>query len=325
MKNFQVLILLLCILVITACTKDGSEASTGHLHISINLEDAQSRTLTGSQELRITTYEIIGEGPEDASFHLDSISSTEVVIEELPLGDWEMMVLGFDDQGNLSAEDADTLTIEPGTTSQWNAMLLPLIGPGDIMLTVQWPEELDAEPEGKLICPTTDDEYPLTYDGTSLFASDIPSGYYTLQVSLEGPDARIWGNAYSVRILANRTTELTLNVSEESMDLTGLVEMQIASRLFNPLEFTLQGVQQTFSTQGLPMELTIDIPLKDDDVTHTSKLYMNGELTIEGDTDRIMLFIPEPGLYMVSVLVFAQNDEGTVLRAGHSTFAVTAE
>ncbi len=328
MKMLNALVILLLILLLfPGCSNDGDQdGNEGALHIRISRGSGLS-VMMNPPVLEISSYEIIGEGPGGETCIVEDITDENVLIDGLVMGAWDFHVIGYDISDTAIAEDSAQVAIEPGGLSEWNALLTPINGVGSVLLEIEWPEGLGGNltPVCTLTPFPSGNEILLEYSDGTVTGNSLPTGYYSLSISLMGTEDQVWGNAYALRILAEQTVEMSLIIPEDEMDLSGSLDIIIDADLFNPLEIGITGKVDEFTSGDPPIHLSVDITDKDEDLTYSCYWYLDGSIVFEESSNTLNIPFSQPGVYRIAAVVYAQDNAGMIVGAGHESFSVAVE
>ncbi len=238
-------LLLIATLLIFSCEEKSGVAT---LRLRLSSSAPRSRTLSPKdQGLTITGYTISGEGPNDSTFSV-STNSSQVDINGLTIGTWNLKIVGMNQQGTAIAQ----ATLTHHLTTRNNTLevtLTDIVGEGSIDIGFHWNDpgfplirlELELRSQGE--------SYEAVEEGLTISSSTasgryhaiLPCGSYDLAFMLYSGDEKIAGGVEALRILDGKTTEgdITIVVNKEAVEPTGL---KIYSAVTQPVEGEIEGL-----------------------------------------------------------------------------------
>ena len=249
------LLILTIIIIISSCDELPPDNGEGSLSLNL-LSDVKSTIIQPDVEMVISTYDITGYGPNEATFSLTDITESSVGIGTLTPGEWVITVKAKNSNGIIIADGEAEVTIISNKQITTTITIRPLSGNGTLDLTITW-EMTVINPiiEGTLT-PVGGTSMSLTFDisaststGTYLNSS-LEAGYYTLCFYLKDGPTDIYGAMVTVRILAGETSTGVCNIDD-----SGNIEFIINPDLQNPIEITLSGQQESLAL-GSNMTIT---------------------------------------------------------------------
>ena len=270
-------VFLLIILSLTSCEEMQGSTNLRLRFSTAGLERSTSREVISpeGQSLAITGFVVSGSGPNDNTFSV-STASTQVDINGLVIGTWDITVTGTNQQGTAIATGSAShhLTTNDNTVE---VVLDQFIGSGFVNIGFSWGDpdfpdidlELRLKPqdgveqiitEGKIIHPTT---------ASARYQATLPSGSYDLSFSLTSSGNRIAGGVFAIRVLDGYTSakEITIIVDKQTPEATGLL---ITNGIAEPIEGSIQGISGSIlphqqvtalfqhSSGGGPGPITVD-------------------------------------------------------------------
>jgi hypothetical protein len=170
--------------------------------------------------MAVRTTDIHGAGPDGAAFDVGGFTGSSLSRRDLALGDWTISAIGRNQAGDAVLSGSGTATINLGLETSLTLTLRPLVGSGDLSLTVSWTAGLFASPTitGNL-APQSGAAISLAFvpggDGHSfgLSASGLDTGYYALDLTLlDGAEPR-WTMVETVRIVKDKATSASYAIS----------------------------------------------------------------------------------------------------------------
>ena len=224
----RVVLLLLTTLFLAGCQMDWfgrSDASHqyGTLVLTPHTNALPSRTILPDLDMDIAYYDVVGEGPQAATFSQSNITSGQVVADSLIAGSWAVTANAYNagDQhigiGTVSAE------VVPGDITLAEVVIAPLAGAGTLEIALSWPPgALDAPSVSGLLEDQTGtgETVPFIYgtDSASYTFAALDSGYYSLTVQLYDGDELRYGLFEAVRVLHDQTTHAVFSLTSQDID-----------------------------------------------------------------------------------------------------------
>ncbi|MBN1412774.1 MAG: VCBS repeat-containing protein [Spirochaetales bacterium] len=277
----------LCLLVLLAagCQLEKPEEQSGMLKINLLLHQVENRTIVPDVDMRVSSYEIFGYGPNDRCFELDNVVQSPVLVNKLAAGDWLIHVHGINPDGKVIAAGEITVTVIANTEVGSTVVLRPLEGTGLLELDLSWPDNAlyNAEVRGVL---TPVEGTPLEFtipvpNGTNQahYETELESGYYMLQIKVYGDGEYRWGLVETVRILA---CEVTSGLLHLTINPEGELDLGIVVELDNPVAITLSGaVEDLCLGEEMSIEAITSEPVD------AYQWYLDGE-ALEGETSNTL-------------------------------------
>jgi UDP-3-O-[3-hydroxymyristoyl] glucosamine N-acyltransferase len=205
---------------------------SGSLVLSISQQGMlTAKTLEPSLDMTPEYYDVYGFGPDGASFHHLGVEGNIVEQASLVPGEWTIEVEAYnaDSPSTLIGVGSEIVTVIAGGVLSVEVGVYPVVGAGQLRVTVEWPSELLINPTvigvltpaggtaGNIGFVRAFDELSATYESPAMLGPDaLPNGYYTLSMTLETdrPDGSgisdiVWGTVEAVRILAGEVTSHT--------------------------------------------------------------------------------------------------------------------
>lgn len=252
MKQYRLYILSLVLLTIFsfAACEEMQNSTTLRLRFSPStLGRATGRDVISpeGQGLAITGYVVSGSGPNDNTFSV-STASSQVDINGLVIGTWDISVTGLNQQGTTIATGSVThhLTTSENTVE---VALDEFSGEGFLDIGFSWNDpnypdiELDLrlkpQNEAEQVVTTGKSIHPSS--ATARYQTTLDTGSYDLSFTLRSGGTRIAGGVVAIRILDGFTSakEITIIVDTQTPEATGLL---INSAIVEPVDGTIQGL-----------------------------------------------------------------------------------
>jgi hypothetical protein len=202
------------------------------------------------QSLLISGYTVSGTGPNGNTFSV-STNSTQVDINGLIIGTWEIAVTGFNQQGTAMARGTAShhLTTSNNTVE---VVLNEFIGEGSVNIGFDWIDpaypnialDLKLKAQGGVEETITEGKTLYPASASARYEAVLPTGSYDLAFILYSNGTRIAGGVVALRILDGYTSqeEITILVDQETPEATGL---QISTDVVDPVLGTIQGIPAT--------------------------------------------------------------------------------
>jgi len=356
MKKFTtplyIFITFLIIMFFGQCGFHNQDFMEGSLMLTISQEKFRTKTVTPPVEMEIAYYVISGEGLEGAHFEeVVGVNDSPVELGPLAVGEWTIYVHAWNDHDENgewdSASDkwigsgSTTVKIKAREQAQATVEVTPRTDePGSLQVTLSWDVGLLSDPTvtGTLTHVTgspvygidlsvgdgiTEEEgmYSATYKETGL-----DPGYYSLLVYLSDAGQAVWGAFEAVRILAEWESIYDQEIGPSDIS-PGGIDLEIDPNLQNPVQVTLEGVQDIVPPVDQITVFVTTVP--SDSSTYEYLWYVNGiyqqdlegsEITIgrigtESDIELI------EGNYRLDVGVLS----GETISSGTACFGVSTE
>ena len=211
------------------------------------------KTILPSASLQINEYHLTGTGPGEETLNVTT-GESQVSSAVVP-GEWSFYVQGFNPEGILVAEGYATIFLYPGDKRSLEILLLPLLGTGRLLGTIQWP--LGLPPDTSLtisLTPLFSQEEQQVFQvpppETALEITSLSAGYHNLSAALSDGTSLFSGLREVIRILSGQDTLINLSLSLESASLS----LTVTQNLYPPLDpilipWELAGVR------GFPVKL----------------------------------------------------------------------
>lgn len=242
---FKIGLLLLLLLSLLGCEEKTGVAT---LRLKMNPYPQGVRTLSPEgQGLTITGYTVSGEGPNDATFSV-STNSSQIEINSLTIGTWELEVIGYNQQGTPIAQK----TLSHHLTSRNNfleVVLTDLVGEGGVDIGFYWSEVDFPDIAFVLELKSQGGSYEVVESGVTInpatasarYQATLPCGSYEIAFSLFSQDEKLAGGVEALRILDNCSTSgnITIVINKETAEPTGL---RILSNIVEPVEGLIEGL-----------------------------------------------------------------------------------
>lgn len=242
---FKIGLLLLLLLSLLGCEEKTGVAT---LRLRMNPLPQGVRTLSPEgQGLTITGYTVSGEGPNESTFSV-STNSSQVEINGLTIGTWELEVIGYNQQGTPIAQK----TLSHQLTSRNNfleVLLTDLVGEGGVDIGFYWNEPDFPNISFVLELKSQEGSYEVVKSGVTVnpatasarYQATLPCGSYEIAFSLYSQDEKLAGGVEALRILDNCSTSgnITIVVNKETAEPTGL---KILSNVVEPVEGVIEGL-----------------------------------------------------------------------------------
>ncbi len=199
------------------------------------------------ESLSITGYIVTGSGPNSSSFSITT-NSTQIEVNSLVIGTWNITVKGVNQQGTTIATGSKTHHL----TTRANVVEINLnqfSGEGYVDIGFNWEEtsfsdmglilKLKAQGEVEQDVSSAIDFNNST--GTARYYTCLPTGSYDLIFNLLGDGEVISGGVVVLRVLDGKTSskEISLIIDKESPEATAFV---IKNSVSEPVRGTIEGM-----------------------------------------------------------------------------------
>ena len=304
-------------IVCTGCPDMFPEDETGSLVLTVNSVD--SRLYNSDLDMVISEYRITltHQGTGNTISETFSISQT-IVVNDLPIGEWEVVVAAVNEIGEIVAEGSVSVTIIFSEASQADVNLAYLEGDGIFVLEVSWGngvlhnpkvtaslQEAAAGSEGEILAwdiELLDEDEDGRYEGASA-RKTITAGNYLLRVTITDEDLGFTTGRgpdnVTIRASETAVTEAVYTVEVP----TGSISITITDPV--PDTFSL-----TVSAGALTVPTNESITFTADPGETIVAQYVwsaNGEI-VEGESSaELVQLFDKPGNYTVTCLAEDEN------------------
>jgi hypothetical protein len=297
----------------------GTDGETGELVVTIN--SAGVKTLTPPISMTPAGYTVSGSDGNGGTFE-ENTAASSVTIPNLTFGTWTVTVDALNEIGTIIGRGQNQVDVNAGQTSTINVVIAELDGAGSLELSLLWPAGDTQNPAVQAtLIPVAGSSINLAFTiptpGNAVSSqSDIPKGYYTLELQLLDNGIAVAGVAEIVRIVKDQTTSGTFEFTEINSP-GGGVAVEITPEIYDPIEVTLSGQVDTLET-GSTMTVTASVPPDTGSIACT--WYINGLSKATGSSYTVGAGLVE-GNYRLDVTVMTTDGS----RAGSAThsFQVT--
>jgi hypothetical protein len=290
-----------------------TDAETGELLVTINSSGV--KTLAPPISMTPAGYNVSGSDGNGGSFD-ENTDASSVTIPNLSFGTWTVTVDALNDNGTIIGRGQNQVAVDSGQTSSVNVVVAEIDGSGTLELSLLWPAADTQNPSvlASLI-PPAGSEISLTCTiptaGNAVCThTDIPKGFYTLELQLLDNGIAVAGIAEIVRIVKDQTTSGQFEFTEINAP-GGGVAMEVTPEIHDPIEVTLSGQVDTLE-EGSTMTVTASVPPDTGTVGYT--WYINGLSKATGASYTVGADLTE-GTYRLDVT--AMTTDGS--RAGSAT------
>ena len=197
--------------------KIGIADDVGNLQIGFSVLSGMS--VTPDQDLEISSYDVVGRGPEEEFFSF-STSEASAEVEKVAFGEWLIQVTASNSAGEAVGYGEASVTVSTAETSTVSLSIMPFSGVGGVAVTVTWPAGLVAfaevsvqltSPQGAgIVLPASQG----TPGAASATGDGVQDGYYTLEIRLLDGGMVVGGIVEALRVLPGQTTALDLAFEE---------------------------------------------------------------------------------------------------------------
>jgi hypothetical protein len=204
----------------TPADPEPGESDKGILVITLHSGVLSPKTIVPPITMEIASYDIHGTGPDPLYDHFsDPINTTGLLtLSALNPGLWTITVAAKNAAGTIigHGQTEPPVLLSAGLVTNAQIDILPLAGPGEFNLAVQWPKgahknvsaqaSLTSMITGQDLAPVFVFTPPGNPETGTYSNSAIEAGYYLLLLRLYNTGVQFWGVAESVRIIAGQTT-----------------------------------------------------------------------------------------------------------------------
>lgn len=300
------------VLILIGCSVENiKEPETGSIRFALSNE-VKSRGFVPTIPMKIDHYSIAGQGPntEDVFNYVD-LDDDYVIISNLNPGEWNIVVTGYNSENIAIGEGGDSVMVIAGITKSKSILVEEIEGEGSFNLALSLPESEEGGDEVEITTvdltfiqvdktPITYSSLPLTND--SLTVEELPSGYYTVIISLaDKDDEEVWANAYSLRIVQDQTTVGTITLTNEELARWGGLNLTIVDGM--PVTFSVSlSANKAVAHQGQAVTFSATPSLSGDNYTYW--WFVDGK-KLEGENSASLTLREEFSLGLNNVSVVA--------------------
>lgn len=220
----------LSLLLFFGCPDPAIEQGTGNLIIQIPTSSPKSIPVyTPSIPMQNVSFSVSGSGPSEASFSSEIFTATQKVFDDLSVGLWEITISGYNSEGvRISSCTFQTIIRKNQVTTEV-VQLAPLVGIGVLNFSIDWedPSEIMTDPQVQLSFESGNDlsvkkivQIPKSVSNSALSAIALENGWYLVTASLfegsplESGNIPWWQGTYSLRIVSEQITEISMSIPE---------------------------------------------------------------------------------------------------------------
>jgi hypothetical protein len=303
MNKVVLLVPALAMLLLGCPVPQESDESVGSLTITLPPTSMQSGKTP--DPMAVTSYDVDGAGPADASFQRLGATAGTLTVTGLRPGDWGVTVSGNNTEGAHVASGTVRVKVVAGETASKDVVVSPVTGTGTLAVTMKWPPGQLKDPlvrgtltpRGGLPTAIT---LALQGEGLSGFTGiACAAGYYTLTLSLLDGESVICGGAEAIRVSADSETTVAFAFTPSAGSNSARLSMTVDPELSNDLRIAFTG-QQCVLIQGTTMTVKSDLSGK----VRSYQWYLNGALLEGQESPSITLGSAlAPGSYRLDLVV----------------------
>lgn len=332
-NRLMVIGILIITSLISSCSDNLMIPETGSL--VIHLAGRSTRAIpvyTPLVSMENATFSVHGTGPGGAQIEALSITGSSKEFSELQVGIWEITINGYNVDGKHVSQATFQTTIRKNQVTTETAQLSPVSGIGSISFALDWedPSAYFSDPRVVLAFQPASDLDATTNENVTIVdmthASEViqlDNGWYLVTASLyEGSPSDIgnlpwWQTTFSLRIVEQETTSVSISVPFEDISLQGTgassiyiqedMKQQFSVSFARPSETYIEGDTVTLATT----------------TSHSSnalyRWYVNGVRQLGIDAQTMSYQFLTQGRYHISLFVI---DNG-VISGYQEIFVVT--
>ena len=291
----------------------------GSLYIQIESEST-SRSILPDNDMIPVDFKVRGEGPDGEVFEKPT-DSGKLNVYGLGGGTWMISVIAYNIDGEEVAYGEETATVVTLLETDVYIETFPLEGEGTLSLAVSWPEEEITNPEVQIRLTDTEGNTlePEVTTEENLASGNLvlPSGYYTMSITLLDEGIVLAGLVEAVRIVQNSTTEGDFSFASINHP-TGDLSITVSISDSTPLTVEITGGEDVL-VYGAEMSLSA-AAANGEGNTINYKWYLNGTLAGESETKTLGSDLRR-GYYRLDCV--AVSEDG--YRAGSAGYTFTVE
>jgi hypothetical protein len=252
MKLYRFL-LILCLIVasfaMTGCEETSTTTSL-RLDLSSGSRETSRTILPEGQSLEIYSYCITGEGPNENSFSVTTLSP-QVIIEGLVLGTWQITATGQNQQGTDLVKGT-TVHLLTTTSTRADLLMNSLEGTGNIRVTFLWGEpdlpdvllDVYLKPQGETELKIQSGLVVTPSIAQGILEISRPAGSYELRYELFSEGIKVDGGTEALRVIKNGSTVGTINLSLDKL-VSAAPGLSITTNMSTPVDGQINGIGTT--------------------------------------------------------------------------------
>ncbi len=283
----------------------GTGGDAGKLVVTIN--NAGMKTLQPPISMTPTGYTVSGTNGTGGTFQ-ENTAASSVTIPNLNFGTWTVTVDALNDIGTIIGSGQNSVAVDAGQTSTVNIVVAELDGYGTLDLSLLWPAADTQNPSVQArLTPAAgsviDLSFTISAPGSAVCTqTDIPKGYYTMELQLLDNDIVVAGAVEIVRIVKDQTTSGQFEFTEINTPGSS-VSVDVTPEIHDPITVTLSGQVDTLDL-GSSMTVTASVPPDTGSVEYT--WYINGQSKASGSSYTLGSDLSE-GTYRLDVTVISTD------------------
>ena len=260
MKKTTLAIFFFACIVLISCA---SEHGSGIMHLYVHSDEYEKTLHIDDSISDVTRFSVTGYGPGGKTFTVDSTSSS-IIIEGLPLGEWRVEASGFNTKGKLIASGNIEFNLTSNKTPQ-TVRLNKINGVGSLQLRYEWNDNVE-NPSIEL--EIYNEDFKQLYMSkiirmsgatsyTTVNFSGLTSGCYLVISRLSNTDVVVAGTAETIKIEKGEKTTGTISFAEEEAA-SEYRELYVPYIKGSPLTGHIAGLSSVNPTKDLELELVLD-------------------------------------------------------------------
>ncbi len=303
--------------LIISCSDTLMIPETGSL--IVHLVERSTRDIpqyTPSVSMENATFSIHLTGPDGTHIEALSITESSKEFSELQVGIWEITINGYNDEGRHISQASFQTVIRKNQITTETARLTPVSGIGSISFALEWedPSAYFSDPQVVLTFQPASDLDATTNEAITIVdmthASSViqlVNGWYLVTASLyEGAPSEAgnlpwWQTTFSLRIVEQETTTVSISVPFEDISLqgTGASSIYIQEDMKQPFSVSFARPSET-CVEGDTITLATT-------TSHSSnalyRWYVNGVRQLGMDAHTMSYQFLTQGRYHISLFV----------------------
>lgn len=309
---------LLMLIALTGCQSPVDPDEGGSLKVSFN--DQVSRSLLPGISMDPTSYDLVGSGPDGATFSQTANAGTSPTIVDLAFGEWTVTATAKNSDGTPIGQGSGTATVVSNSSADLSITVTPYEGFGSLSLDVTWPAaQVQTAQIESTLTPSSGSSRDLLFSvngaagDASFNADDVATGYHTLVLKLLDNGHLAIGAVEVVRIVKGQTTSGSFTFTNVNQASGGL-EIHITPEMDDPLEVSISG---SLATKTVSQSIPLSAAVNNYSGNVTYVWYVNGTAI---DTGASFAFDDSwaQGYYRIDVTAFSADGK----RAGSATVNV---
>ena len=259
---------------------EGSEQELMPSSIFLTFSSSTVRSIQPDISLNITSYDIIGLGPDSATFTENDFSGEELEILNLSPGLWNIHVDGKNSSGIEIGAGEIEVELFSGENNSAVITIFPINGTGSVDLTFNWPDGQINNPVVSALFGvagnTLDDvDFIITGNEAAYNSSSLDNGFYTLLFTLKDGIVERYNHVEVLQVINGQETSASIELDE--FDLTLPTAMKPSITPLPGTYSTSQSVRLSSVSPGTEIRYSINGSIP----SETSGILYSGPFSVD--------------------------------------------